>query len=123
MAKSCGPAAKPSGLICASQKTVWRGRSASWLLITHMLEREGFTLVVEKKKSESTCAMVYGEIIRFGLIERSRQVKPSPKPSASSPYSYNPIRLEPTGMLSIEMWNYYGRGLQKTWRDRESARA
>ena len=25
-------------------------------------------------------------------------------------------------MLSIEIWNYYGGGLQKTWRDRESVR-
>jgi hypothetical protein len=88
----------------------------------HLLEREGFKLIVEKKKPESTSAIVYGETIRFGLIERSRQVKPSPKPNASSPYSYNPSRLEPTGVLSVEIWNYYGGGLRKTWRDRESAR-
>jgi hypothetical protein len=118
--------------------TVWASRELEWLdlrvtkhcmaralrimaAIIHMLEREGFKLAVEKKKSESTSAIVYGETIRFGLIERSRQVKPSPKPNASSPSSYNPIRLEPTGVLSIEVWNYYGGGLQKTWRDRESA--
>jgi hypothetical protein len=91
-------------------------------VIIHMLEQEGFKLIVEKKTSESTSAIVYGETIRFGVIEKSRQVKPSPKPSASSPYSYNPIRLEPTGVLAIEIWNYYGGGLRKTWRDRESAR-
>lgn len=91
-------------------------------VIIHMLEREGFKLTVEKKKPESTSAIVYGETISFGLIERSRQVKPSSKPNASSPHSYNPIRLEPTGVLSIEIWKYYAEGLQKTWRDRESAR-
>jgi hypothetical protein len=118
--------------------TLWASRELEWLdlrvtknclaralrimaVIIHMLEREGFKLVVEKKKSESTSAIVYGETIRFGLIERSRQVKPFPKPDASSRYSYNPIRLEPTGVLSIEIWNYYAGGLQKTWRDRESA--
>ena len=79
-------------------------------VIIHMLEREGFKLVVEKKNSESTSAIVYGETIRFGLIEKSRQMKPSPKPDASLRYSYNPIRLEPTGVLSIEVWSY-ARGL------------
>jgi hypothetical protein len=118
---------------------LWASREAEWLdlritknclaralrimaVIIHMLEQEGLKLVVEKKKSESTSAIVYAETIRFGLIEKSRQVKPSPKPDASSRYSYNPIRLEPTGVLSIEIWNYYGVGLQKTWRDRESTR-
>lgn len=88
-------------------------------VIIHMLEREGFKLVVEKKHSESTSAIVYGETIRFGLIEKLRQVKPTSKPDATSRYSYNPIRLEPTGVLSMEIWSY-SRGLQKTWRDRES---
>ena len=88
----------------------------------HLLEREGFKLVVEKKQAESTSTIMYGETIRFGLIERSRQVKPSPKPNASSPDSDNPIRFEPTEVLSVEIRNYYGSGLQKTWRDRESAR-
>jgi hypothetical protein len=115
---------------------LWATREAEWLDlrvtkrclaralrimagIIHMLEREGFNLVVEKKSSESTSAIVYGETIRFGLIEKFRQVKPTPKLDASSRYSYNPIRLEPTGVLSMEIWSYC-RGLQKTWRDRES---
>jgi hypothetical protein len=118
---------------------LWASRELEWLdlrvtkgclaralrvmaAIIHLLEREGFKLVVEKKKAEATSTIMYGETIRFGLIERSRQVKSSPKPNPSSPYSYNPIRFEPTGVLSIEIWNYYGGGLQKTWRDRESAR-
>jgi hypothetical protein len=118
---------------------VWASREAEWLdlrvtkkclaralrimaVLIHILEQEGFKVVVEKNKSESTSAIVYGETIRFGLIERSRQVKPSPKPNVSSPYSYNCIRLEPIGVLSIEIWRYYAQGLQKTWRDRESAR-
>ncbi len=90
--------------------------------LIQILEREGFKLVVEKKAAESTSAIVYGEKIRFGLIERSRQVKPAPKPSGSSPYPYDSIRLEPTGILSIEVWNYYSGGPQKVWRDRESAK-
>jgi hypothetical protein len=90
--------------------------------LIHILEREGFKVVVEKKATESTSTIVYGEKIRCGLIERSRQVKPAPKPNGSSPYSYNPIRLEPTGILSIEVWNYYSGGPQKVWRDRASAK-
>lgn len=89
--------------------------------LIYMLEQEGFKIVVEKKATESTGVIVYGEKIRFGLIERLRQVKPTPKP-IDSPYSYNPIRLEATGILSIEVWNYYSGGPQKVWRDRESAK-
>lgn len=118
--------------------TLWASRELEWLdlrvtkgclaralrimaVLIHILEREGFKLVVEKKTTESTSAMVYGEKIRFGLIEKSRQVKPTPKANGS-PYSYNPIRLEPTGILSIEVWNYYSGGPQKAWRDRESTK-
>ena len=122
-----------------TQGKVWAGQELEWLdlritkdclaralrimaALIHILEQEGFKVVVEKKATESTSAIVYGEKIRFGLIERSRQVKPAPKPNGSSPYSYNPVRLEPTGILSIEVWNYYSGGPQKVWRDRESAK-
>lgn len=87
--------------------------------IIHLLEREGFKVAVETKDTESTRATIYGETIRFGLIERSRQIKPTPNPSGS-PNSYNPVRLEPTGILSVEVWNYYSGGPQKVWRDREN---
>jgi len=89
--------------------------------LIHMLEKEGFPVVLEKKATESTRAVIYGESIRFGLIERFRQVKPAPKPNAS-PYSYNPVRLETTGSLSIEVWNYYSGGPQKVWLDRENSK-
>jgi len=92
-------------------------------VIIHMLEGQGFRVVVEKKETESTSAIVYGETIRFGLIERSRQVKlPSPRPNGYSGYVYNPVKLEPTGISSIEVWSYYSGGPQKVWRDRESAK-
>jgi hypothetical protein len=117
---------------------LWASREAEWLdlrvtkgclaralrimaVIISLLEKQGFKVVVEKKATESTSAIVYGEKIRFGLIERSRQVKSAPKPNGSSAYAYNPIRFEPTGILSIEVWNYYSGGPQKVWRDRESA--
>ena len=90
--------------------------------LIHMLTLEGFKVVAEKKTSESTSAVVYGEKIRFGVIERHQQVKPVPKASSSSAYPYNPVQLEPTGILSIEIWNYYSGGPQKVWRDRASAK-
>jgi hypothetical protein len=90
-------------------------------VLIHMLEKEGFRVVVEKKATESTRVVIHGENIRFGLIERFRQVKPAPKPNVS-PYSYNPVRLETTGNLSIEVWNYYSGGPQKVWRDRENSK-
>jgi hypothetical protein len=90
-------------------------------VLIHMLEKEGFRVVVEKKATESTRVVIHGENIRFGLIERFRQVKPAPKANVS-PYSYNPVRLETTGNLSIEVWNYYSGGPQKVWRDRENSK-
>lgn len=118
---------------------LWASREVEWLdlritkdslaralrimaALIHILEHEGFKVAVEKQVTESTSAIVYGEKIRFGLIERSRQVNPAPKPPGSSAYSYDSIRLEPTGILSIEVWNYYSGGPQKVWRDRESAK-
>jgi hypothetical protein len=102
----------------------------SWALkitaaLLHILEREGFKVLVEKRQSESTTAMIYGEAIRFGVVERSRQVRPAPPPSAksrvSTNYLYNSVKLEPTGRLSIEVWNFYSGSPQRVWRDRESA--
>lgn len=86
--------------------------------LIHMLDQEGFKVAVEKKATESTSVVVYGEKIRFGLIERFKQIKSTPKPTGSA-YSYNPVTLESTGILSIEVWNYYSGGPQKVWRDRE----
>lgn len=89
--------------------------------LIHMLDQEGFKVAVEKKATESTSVVVYGEKIRFGLIEGFKQIKPTPKPTGSA-YSYNPVTLESTGILSIEVWNYYSGGPQKVWRDREGAK-
>ena len=93
-------------------------------LVIHMLSLEGFACIVEKNKSETTSAVVYDEEIRFGVIERSRQIEAATVPKASNPsgYVYNPRKLEPTGILSIEVWNYYAGGPQKVWRDRDRIR-
>lgn len=89
--------------------------------LIHVLDQQGFKVVVEKRATESTSVVIYGEKIRFGLIERFKQIKPTPKPTGSA-YSYNSVRLESTGILSIEVWNYYSGGPQKVWRDREGAK-
>jgi len=91
----------------------------------HILEKEGFNVLVEKSKLETTSAVIYGEAIRFGLIERSRQIKPAiapdPKGRISTAYVYNPIKFEPTKQLSIEIWSYCAVGLRKVWRDGDRA--
>jgi hypothetical protein len=69
--------------------------------LIHMLDQEGFKVAVEKKATESTSVVVYGEKIRFGLIERFKQIKPMPKPTGSA-YSYNPVRLESTGVCRLK---------------------
>jgi hypothetical protein len=93
--------------------------------LLHILEKEGFNVLAEKRESESTSATIYGQAIRFGVVERSRQVKLPTPPTAKNgvpiSHSYNSIKLEPTGRLSIEIWRYNTGGNQKTWRDRDSA--
>jgi hypothetical protein len=129
-----------SGAQTTDRGMLWGGREVDWLdvrvsksslvwalrvmaAILSMMERENFSVVIEKNASESTNAIVHGETIRFGLVEKSRQIKlPTPPNGSSSRYSYNPIKLEPTGVLAIEVWSYYSGGAQKTWRDRDSVR-
>jgi hypothetical protein len=115
---------------------LWASREAEWLdlrvtknclaralrgmaVVIHMLEREGFKLVVEKKQSESTNAIIYGENIRFGIVEKSRQIKST---TTSGSYTYNQVTLEPTGILSLEVWNYCPERLRRAWRDSERAK-
>jgi hypothetical protein len=118
---------------------LWGGREVDWLdirvskecltralrimaAIVVMLEKEGFQLLVEKKQLESTSAVVLGERIEFGVIEKSRQVKPVVAPNTKdSTYTYNPTKLVPTGVLSIEIWSYYSGGAKKVWRDKDAA--
>jgi hypothetical protein len=60
-----------------------------------ILEHEGFTLVVEKKAPESTSAIVYSEKTRFGVIERSRQVKPTvPREISNGYFPFSPVALK-----------------------------
>jgi hypothetical protein len=115
---------------------LWASREAEWLdlrvtknclaralrimaVIIHMLEREAFKLVVEKKQSESTSAIVYGENIRFGIVEKLRQIKSA---TTSGSYTYNRVTLEPTGILSLEVWNYCPERQRRAWRDNERAK-
>jgi hypothetical protein len=92
--------------------------------VLYLLEKEGFSIRVQKAGSESTVAVVFGEEIRFGLVEKSRQIKiepPRAKNSTPSSYNYNPIKLEPTGRLSLEVWNHYSADAQRSWRDSDRA--
>ncbi|HET8925248.1 MAG TPA: hypothetical protein VFN26_19860 [Candidatus Acidoferrum sp.] len=115
---------------------LWASREAEWLdlrvtkdclaralrimaVIIHILEEQGFRVVVAKKETESTSAIVYGENIRFGVVEKSRQIKSA---TTSGSYTYNRVRLEPTGMLSLEIWNYCPERLRRAWRDSERAK-
>ncbi len=115
---------------------LWASREAEWLdlrvtkgtlaramrimaAIIHLVEQEGFSVVVEKKASESTSAIIYGEEIRFGVVEKSRQIKSA---TTSGTYTYNRVKLEPTGVLSMEIWNYCPERLRRAWRDSERAK-
>jgi len=87
--------------------------------LLYMLEQEGFQPVIEKQGSESTGAIICGEKIRFGIVEKSRQIKST---TGSGTYTYNRIELEPTGTLSLELWNYCPERLRRAWRDNDRAK-
>jgi len=101
-----------SGAQTNDRGMLWRGREVDWLdvrvskasltralrimaAVLYLLEKEGFSIRVQKAGSESTVAVVFGEEIRFGLVEKSRQIKiepPRAKNSTPSSYNYNPIQ-------------------------------
>lgn len=119
-----------------NHEKLWASREAEWLdlritkdclaralrimaVIIHLLEREGFEVVAEKKASESTSAIIYGENIRFGVVEKSRQIKSA---EGSGTYTYNRVTLEPTGILSLQLWNYCPERMRRAWRDSDRAK-
>lgn len=52
---------------------------------------------------ESTSAVICGEKISFGVVEKSRQIKSA---TTSGGYTYNRVALEPTGTLARHrIWN------------------
>jgi hypothetical protein len=115
----------PAGEVCCLDLRVSKSclsRALGIIAATvHILEREGFKVHVEKGDKESTSAIIYGEAIRFGIVERSRQVKPAPVSVSNKSYLSDSIRLEPTGRLSFEVWTYSTGGLRKVWRDQDRA--
>lgn len=125
-----------SGARPTDRGVLWAGREVDWLdvrvskdrlaralrimaAILNILEQEGFKLVVEKKGPESTSAIIYSGNIRFGVVEKSRQIKSA---TTSGSYTYNRVKLEPTGILSLELWNYSPERLRRAWRDSDRAK-
>ena len=119
-----------SGARAGDRGILWAGRDVDWLdirvskdrlaralrimaAIVHLVEKEGFKVLVEKSNSESTTAVIYGEKIRFGVVEKSRQIKSA---TTLGSYTYNRVTLEPTGMLLLELWNYCPERLRKIGR-------
>jgi len=43
----------------------------------------------------------------FGVVEKSRQIKVVETPGR---YTYHRVRLEPTGVLSLEIWSWWRAG-------------
>ena len=125
-----------SGARTTDRGVLWAGREVDWLdvrvskdrlpralrimaAILHMLEQERFKVVVDKKGPESAGAIIYDENIRFGVVEKSRQIKSA---ETSGSYAYNRVTLEPTGILSLQLWNYCPDRLRRAWRDSERAK-
>lgn len=71
-------------------------------------------------------AMMHGQRIKFGLLEKVERVELAVAPPGSVlervlTFKRRPVEFEPTGRLSIEIWQPW-RADPKRWKDRKSAR-
>jgi len=87
-----------------------------------VIEREGFSVSVGNGHREQTTATVYGQTIKFGLVEQVERVEASVAPSGGlvdRVLKYGtqpPVTRKPSGKLLIEVWDIWGIH-KKRWKD------
>jgi hypothetical protein len=91
-----------------------------------LIEREGFSLSVGNGHREQTTATVYGQTIKFGLVEQVERVEASVPRSGGlvdRVLKYGaqpPVAREPSGKLLIEVWDLWS-SHKKRWKDGKTA--
>jgi len=94
--------------------------------IISIVEDAGFRISVETRdRKHVTVAKLYGEEIRFGLVEKIDRIELSAPPKGGVlervlTFAGKPVALEPSGRLSITVWSYYGSD-RKKWTDGKSS--
>jgi hypothetical protein len=91
-----------------------------------MIEAEGFSISVSNGHREETVATIYGQQIKFGLVEQVDRIQTTVAPSGGlvdRVLKYGaqpPVHREPSGKLLIEVlesWSIH----KKRWRDGKTA--
>jgi len=91
-----------------------------------IIEREGFSVSVGNGHREQTTVTIYGQTIKFGLVERVERVEASLAPSGGLvdrvlKYGAQPtVAREPSGKLLIEVWDIWST-YKKRWKDGKTA--
>ena len=95
-------------------------------VLVAVIEREGFSVSVGDGHREQTTATIYGQTIKFGLVERVERVEASVAPSGGlvdRVLKYGaqpPVAREPSGKLLIEVWDIWS-AQKKRWKDGKTA--
>jgi hypothetical protein len=84
-----------------------------------VLRAEGFSLAVAGNGRESTRVRILDQEIRFGLLEKVREIRPAAPKSTNrfdSIFDRQPLEHEPTGELYFQVWNRC-QNARKGWHD------
>jgi hypothetical protein len=91
-----------------------------------IIEDSGFKVSVTKGDRNHTTAMVLGQEVRFGLVEKVERVE-IVAPSKGGllervlTFAGKPVTFEPSGVLSIQVWNGWGSN-RSSWKDQKDKR-
>lgn len=108
-----------------SAKSLERGVRIMAALI-NIVEDAGFKVTVNKGDGHQTIAKIFGYQVQFGLIERVDRIAIMSPPKGGLlervlTYSGKPVTFEPSGVLSIRVWNAWGSN-RSNWRDQKAKR-
>jgi hypothetical protein len=87
--------------------------------LIRVIEDAGFSVSVETRdRKHQTFAKIHGEEIRYGLVEKIDRIEIAAPPKAGLlervlTFAGKPVTLEPSGKLSITVWNAWGSDRKK----------
>jgi hypothetical protein len=91
-------------------------------LISVMEEADIEVVVVARDRKAQTVAKLYGEEIRFGVVEKVERIEIAAPPKGGMlervlTFAGKPVRWEPSGKLSIIVWSAWGSADRRKWTD------
>jgi hypothetical protein len=94
--------------------------------IISIIEDSGFKVSTTTGKQDHTIALILGQEVRFGLVEKVDRVEIMAPPKGGLlervlTYGGKPVTFEPSGVLSIQVWNGGGSN-RSSWKDQKAKR-